>query len=239
MDLGRFLSITVTGRAFFIGDLHGEADALHQALAEVDFDPDNGDRVVCVGDLIDRGDDSLACLDLLERHWFYTVVGNHEQMLLETLIGNQDMEAIWLKHGGDWFARLPSPLQRQVRQLAMRLLPSLPIAMEVNLPHHNARIGVVHADCSHTDWDEFKIACRSGLSKDDQARCLWSRDTIKDVERGKRPKPISGVRALIMGHTPREQLKLCGNRIWLDTGSGYSHGRLTMLSDQQILQLVT
>ena len=44
------------GRDFLIGDLHGYYQALMQALEEVAFDPDT-DRLISVGDLIDRGPD--------------------------------------------------------------------------------------------------------------------------------------------------------------------------------------
>jgi serine/threonine protein phosphatase 1 len=41
-------------------------------LRERHFDPYK-DLLICVGDLIDRGPDSLQCLQLLKRPWFKTV----------------------------------------------------------------------------------------------------------------------------------------------------------------------
>lgn len=42
------------GRDFVVGDIHGEYDLLLEAMRAVRFEPKN-DRLLCVGDLIDRG----------------------------------------------------------------------------------------------------------------------------------------------------------------------------------------
>ena len=72
------------GRKFVIGDLHGRTSLLQKALEMVDFDTTK-DVVYGVGDWIDRGEDSLGALSLLEHPWFKSVRGNHEQMLLDTM----------------------------------------------------------------------------------------------------------------------------------------------------------
>jgi hypothetical protein len=57
-------------------------DLLDRLLDHVRFDP-ACDRLFSVGDLIDRGPDSLRSLEFLEAPWFYAVKGNHEDLLLE------------------------------------------------------------------------------------------------------------------------------------------------------------
>jgi hypothetical protein len=47
------LPANTRGRDFVVGDIHGTFYVLEQALAAVGFDPAR-DRVICVGDLIDR-----------------------------------------------------------------------------------------------------------------------------------------------------------------------------------------
>jgi serine/threonine protein phosphatase 1 len=64
------------GRDFVIGDLHGCLDQLQLKLALVSFAPERGDRLFAVGDLVDRGPDSLGCLNLLREPWFFSVLGN-------------------------------------------------------------------------------------------------------------------------------------------------------------------
>lgn len=72
------------GRDFVVGDLHGRRGVLEARLGAVGFDP-RIDRVFSVGDLIDRGPDSLETLALIEEPWFHAVLGNHELMLLHFL----------------------------------------------------------------------------------------------------------------------------------------------------------
>lgn len=71
-------------RTFIIGDLHGHLKELEHALKRVEFDYSN-DKLIAVGDLIDRGPNSVECLRLLNEDWFTSVRGNHEQMLLEAI----------------------------------------------------------------------------------------------------------------------------------------------------------
>lgn len=74
----------VEGRDFIIGDLHGCFDELGKLLMHVKFNP-NIDRVFCTGDLIDRGPKPAECLSLLKKKWFFSVLGNHEDLLLNKL----------------------------------------------------------------------------------------------------------------------------------------------------------
>lgn len=72
------------GRDFVVGDIHGCYDELGKLLMHVNFDP-KSDRLFSTGDLIDRGPRSLDCFSLLEKKWFYSVLGNHEDMFLDNL----------------------------------------------------------------------------------------------------------------------------------------------------------
>ena len=65
------------GRDFVVSDIHGCYDTLMVELAQIDFDQ-HKDRLFSVGDLVDRGPDSLKCLKLIEEPWFHPVIGNHE-----------------------------------------------------------------------------------------------------------------------------------------------------------------
>ncbi|MDE9571066.1 metallophosphoesterase, partial [Xenorhabdus bovienii] len=66
-------------RIFVVGDLHGCYQLLMDRLQQIDFDYEN-DLLISVGDLIDRGDRNVECLDLITQSWFRAVRGNHEQM---------------------------------------------------------------------------------------------------------------------------------------------------------------
>src|SRR5258706_5182448 len=68
------------GRDLVVGDLHGHRSLLEHELDKLAFDPGR-DRVLSVGDLIDRGPQSLGTLSLIDEPWFHAVLGNHELML--------------------------------------------------------------------------------------------------------------------------------------------------------------
>lgn len=69
------------GRDFVVGDMHGCYNELQKLMNYIKFDPAK-DRMFSTGDLIDRGPQSLACLGLLEKPWFYPGLGNHEDIFL-------------------------------------------------------------------------------------------------------------------------------------------------------------
>ena len=72
----------VEGRDFIIGDAHGCYDALTALLKHVDFNPQY-DRLFSTGDLIDRGKKSKECISLIDEEWFYTILGNHEDLYID------------------------------------------------------------------------------------------------------------------------------------------------------------
>lgn len=96
----------LVGRLFegpvdIVGDVHGEYGALLALLSRLGYDGGGGHpegrRLVFVGDLVDRGPDSLACVRLVRRLMeagkAQCVAGNHE---VNVLLGDR-------KHGNGWF----------------------------------------------------------------------------------------------------------------------------------------
>ncbi len=72
---------------YAVGDIHGEREMLVELLARLPLRPD--DRLLFIGDYIDRGSDSFGVVDLLvklarERSCTF-LLGNHESMFLDFL----------------------------------------------------------------------------------------------------------------------------------------------------------
>ena len=88
-------------RTIAIGDIHGCDAALSTLLRELA--PAADDLVIVLGDVIDRGPDSLACvetlLELKTRTRMIHLMGNHEEMFLDALTGGGWKET-WLQNGG-------------------------------------------------------------------------------------------------------------------------------------------
>lgn len=82
------------GRRFAVGDLQGCLSPLKKLLDEVNFD-DSQDELWCVGDLINRGPQSLETLEFIYslRHCVKTVLGNHDLHLLAVAYGQKKVKA--------------------------------------------------------------------------------------------------------------------------------------------------
>ena len=88
-------------RLIAIGDIHGCRAALEGLLESVA--PTPGDRLVLLGDYVDRGPDSRGVIDLVlrlrESLDVVTLLGNHEEMMLGALEGRSPV-GWWLRYGG-------------------------------------------------------------------------------------------------------------------------------------------
>lgn len=213
-DIIHRLPRNTQGRDFAVGDLHGMFSHLESALETLDFDPEH-DRLLSVGDLIDRGPQSHRALEFLEHPWFHAVQGNHERLLLDSE-ADPDMACTWVAlNGGEWWRELSKPLQEQFR----RRLRKLPWLMEVDTDM--GQVGIVHADIPlELSWGEFVERMASDERLRDYA--VWSRKRINIADSDGEIPPVEGIDLVIMGHTPLQQAVQSANIYYLDTGAAYT-----------------
>ncbi|MFS2225552.1 metallophosphoesterase [Pantoea sp. B65] len=201
---------------YIVGDLHGCRSLLDQQLVASHFDTQQ-DLLISVGDLIDRGPDSLACLALLKEPWFRCVLGNHEAMaLLAITAGERDL---WEMNGGDWFYRLSGARLAAARH-TLKLCRELPLILHLTLEE---RIVVVaHADypAEHYAWGQ----------EVNQQQVVWSRERISRLQRGA-GAAISGADDFYFGHTPLQNPLHAFNQHFIDTGAVFGN-RLTLVQLQ-------
>lgn len=217
------LAPNLKGRDFIVGDLHGMFDCLRSELTNVGFDPIN-DRLVSVGDLVDRGTDSLMCLGLLMNPWFFGVRGNHEQLMIDSMRG-QDRKA-WQRNGGEW---ADSYDKRALRRIAARAR-MMPLALTLHT-RGGAKIGITHAECPVDDWD---LIADAGANPELRHRIVWGRQVLEAGQ----PVNTRNVDLTIHGHTPIEAPARLGNALFIDTGCCYD-GRLTLLQAEDALTFGT
>lgn len=68
-------------RFIFIGDIHGCIEEFQELIRLVDVRTE--DRVVCLGDFMDKGPDPVGCVRLARERGFLSILGNHEEKHLK------------------------------------------------------------------------------------------------------------------------------------------------------------
>lgn len=77
IDLVKKVNIENYRNIYIVGDIHGCFSLLDRLIYSVGFDKEN-DLLICVGDLVGRGQESSMAIEYLKEDWFTTVVGNHD-----------------------------------------------------------------------------------------------------------------------------------------------------------------
>ncbi|CBL47346.1 probable metallophosphoesterase [gamma proteobacterium HdN1] len=210
LTVHRSLPTNLAGRDFFVGDTHGHYTHLFQQLARAGFDA-SVDRLIATGDLIDRGDQSMAMLELLEQPWFFSVLGNHEIMFLEGML-NEDRHyiAMQLQNGGQWLQTFnEDDLRHQARQIAKYC----PLAITVETTGY--KVGICHTDPLLENWSAMqKLPLKAFYP---ELACLWSRSRYQKARTGKPQKPIANIDIVISGHVACDAPTWAANQVFIDT----------------------
>jgi serine/threonine protein phosphatase 1 len=213
------LESNTRGRDFIVGDVHGELGVLIRALESLNFDK-IVDRLFSVGDLIDRGPDSARIVEFLGQPWFYAVVGNHEQFLLDNHLNRMSSKESWYNFGGRWW----DSVSRDERTLIASLIKNQMFAT-ITVGDGLDRYGLVHADVpENISWEDFRLGVEMDSSYQNTA--LWSRDRIRRSvdKQDLLQQCVSDVEVVFCGHTSVLEPLVLGNVVYLDTGSGYIPG---------------
>lgn len=215
-------------RCYAIGDIHGCLDQLSTLLERVIRDnearpPVERVYIVTVGDLIDRGPDSKGVIDLLMARpmpsaSFVFLMGNHEELFLQILDGDDSALPHWLEFGGFECALSygADPDRLVGRDGGVELRACVPA-------HHAAFVRSFGDGFRFGDYLIVHAGIRPGRSIDQQrvADMRWIRREFLES------KDDHGM-VIVHGHTifgePSEQ----PNRIGIDTGA-YASGRLTAI----------
>lgn len=196
-------------KIFVVGDLHGCYDLLMNKLKEAEFDFKK-DLLVAVGDLIDRGTQNLECLQLINETWFKTVRGNHEEMAINGINGNQ--QSLWLYNGGGWYFKLNDSDKKEAKELINKC-NELPLLIELSI--NNKLLAIAHADYPANEYEFGKEISNKQV--------VWSRERLEKNDNSE----IKGVEFFIFGHTPLREVTQIANRVYIDTGAVFS-GDLTL-----------
>ncbi|MCO8093246.1 MULTISPECIES: metallophosphoesterase [Acinetobacter] len=219
MNYSPILTINTNQRdhIYVVGDLHGCYSLLMQELQKIHFDFQN-DVLICTGDLVDRGEENLACISLLDQPWFYTVRGNHEEMCLKSP-HDPKIKDIHARNGGEWFYQLSQTQRLEI----IERFKQLPLVIEVQLEHK--KIGVVHADIDIHNWNAFKQDISQGDYKisgvtSAYSNALWGRGRIRN--HSEHYDIVENIDEIYLGHTIVKEHTKIDNCHYIDVGSFFT-----------------
>lgn len=198
---------------FVVGDVHGKIGFLTDLLTNWD---ETQQQLIFLGDVIDRGEDSKSCLELVrnlvaEKNAL-CLMGNHERMLLAWLREPEERYGHYQRNGGDTTINslLGRPLHTPVDAVAdaRRVLDRQGelIAFVKTCPYfvETEEYIFVHAglDLTLDDWRQ--------TSNHDK---VWLRTPFHEA------KNTTG-KTIVFGHTPVDRLLGCTGRtdqLWMSS----------------------
>ncbi|MDX2232780.1 MAG: metallophosphoesterase family protein [Leptolyngbyaceae cyanobacterium bins.349] len=194
-------------RRIIIGDVHGHYKGLMTLLEAIA--PGQHDQVYLLGDLIDRGPDSLQVVDFVQRSGYTCLLGNHEQLMIDSFPNGRPFTPAlqaWLYSGGR--ATVASYGESGILLDHLDWMKTLPTYVDLG------DLWLVHAGVHPLLPIE---------SQSTQEFC-WIRDEFHSTS-----KPYFADKLIITGHTitftlpkvsPGEIAQGCG---WLDIDTGAYH----------------
>ena len=217
-------------RVYAIGDVHGCDELLGQLLARIDEDDARRGpartTIVFLGDLVDRGPSSAAVIERLRllsaaRPDTRFLLGNHEEVFLESLRGEPKALRMFCRIGGREtimsYGVDPADYDRMdYEELHEAMRSRVPPAHEDFLTSFEDMIVI-------GDYIFVHAGIRPGVDLDSQrsSDLRWIRNPFLDHD-----KPLG--KMVVHGHTISQDLDVQPHRIGVDTGA-YDTGRLTAL----------
>jgi diadenosine tetraphosphatase ApaH/serine/threonine PP2A family protein phosphatase len=189
------------GRTIVVGDVHGCYDELLALLEGLGFG--QRDRVVCVGDLVVKGEKNREVLDLfMSDARFNSVLGNHDRAVLRALKG----EPVKLKPSQEaCLAEL-----EEGRERYRDYLGTLPLVIDLGahlVVHAGLRPGVALSEQAVEDLTELRT-----LGPD-----RTSREGVPWYE------VYDGEQTVLFGHWPAGAPRRGPRAVGLDTGCVYGY----------------
>ena len=222
-----------------VGDIHGCLSTLKALIAKAG----PVSQIISVGDLIDRGEDSLGVIKYCIENNIQVCLGNHELLALEALTSylgpdrpfkRMDLlDSDWIANGG---RRVFDEASEEDLQFMLDYFQTLPIYIKTDYIHNDLPVVISHTCLNNYAYDILN-ASQEDLKSHAQS-FVWSRTQAVKVA------PFFN----IYGHTPTDYLGIKGavpriseTGINLDTGCVYTsedRGKLTavILPSMEIIQ---
>lgn len=205
-------------RVFVIGDLDADFEKFISALHAVSFDYEN-DILVMLGDVIDRGNDSIKLIKYAIKHNFIVLLGNHEHMMLASVVDKDpDAHELWVKNGGAWHLNET----KENLSLVCDYLKTCPVILKLHF--QNEIIALSHTAPLVCDWHKLALNEDNLSIANIVQSFLWDRTRVKTQSNKINP----GVLFSIHGHNITQSPYWLGNSYHIDTN--YLAGRPSIIN---------
>ncbi|MGZ0657410.1 metallophosphoesterase [Coraliomargarita sp. W4R72] len=201
-------------RTIAIGDVHGCADEFEELLEALELTPK--DRVIQVGDLVNRGPDSHRVIELAREYKVEAIIGNHELRLLSA-----------------WSKNKPSLLKDYDRPTFEQLTPDDWLYLNA-MPNvlYDAKIETVFVHggfLPNIPWQNQPVETITSIQVIDKKGNAAKRSDAPDAPPW--ADTWRGSPFVVYGHTPRPNILERPGSIGIDTGCVYG-GHLTAYTIQ-------
>lgn len=218
-------------RIYAIGDIHGCADLLDDLLGQIMADHATRApavlKLIFLGDLIDRGPDSAA---VVQRAMAVAkaepetrfLMGNHEEVFLKALDGDQKAMRFFCRIGGRETILSYGMSEDEYNRYDYNELAD---AMSKIVPDaHRQFLSGFEDVVVAGDYAFVHAGIRPGvpLAEQQQSDLRWIRDLFLD-------STAAHERIIVHGHTIATDIESRPNRIGLDTGA-YASGKLSAMA---------
>jgi serine/threonine protein phosphatase 1 len=209
------------GTDWFVGDIHGTFSALEKQLESRGFN-ESSDRLFCTGDLIDRGDESQRAIEFLEKNWFFSVLGNHDNFVLQDY-NDKNVKSMWFWNGGAWWFNETTD---EIKQQFIKLFTELPHIIEVETKL--GKVGIVHAEVpiNFSNWNDLIKDIDTWNTADS---LLWGRKRLNKEIR----EEIENIDLVVSGHTCIIDPVRLANSVFIDNRA-YLLKKFILLTEDEL-----
>ena len=204
---------------YVMSDIHGDSASFNKILSMIDLQ--KSDHLYIIGDVVDRGPDSIAILQHIRKMPRTTLLlGNHEYMMMNVLQDPQNSRKrdIWYSNGGHVTEEQWSQLEPEERTHLLEYIESLPVQLDVEVD------GKIYTLVHAAPLERFSELGRYYINQTEYA--VW--------ERLGEGTNLPDGKTVIFGHTPTMSLQCTEgnmrfyygqNRIGIDCGCAYPEYR--------------
>ena len=194
-------------KIFVIGDVHGCLEMLQRLIDKIEWNPAS-DRLIFIGDYIDRGENSKGVIDFIlklkeDSTFIQCLIGNHEQMFIDYLSGVDSQSS--LLNGGLTTLRSYEGIRRGKDD---------PLIPPSHLDFFSSLLTMIELEHYYIVHAGFQ----PHIEIEDQSLndMIWIREEFiySDYDFGK---------LVIFGHTPFNSPLIMKNKIGIDTGAVFGN----------------